>query len=298
MRQFTFFIIFSSLASLVLAQQNAKPLYTAGKAPFALKTKPSAEVLDTLKGHYSVVSVPTIAVYKPEESPKRKAVLVLPGGGYGFVSYEKEGHRVAEVLAKYGYPAFVLKYRLPDKKAIDSTQRHWVPLADVSAAIRWIKKNASEFGVDTAQIGLLGFSAGGHLAASASTLYNKHPHGGNDVKPAFSALIYPVISAGPSKHASSFRNLLGQKQDEAMLQLFSLENQVNAQTPPTYLVHAQDDKSVPAENSILYFQALTRMGVPAELHISALGGHGFGMGPSINKNAPDWFPGLITWLEE
>ncbi len=281
----------------VSAQQGSAPLYQKGKIPFAIKGKAEPEKFDSVKGHYSIVSEPTIAGYKPEGTSKGKAVLILPGGGYGFVSYEKEGHQVAEVLAKYGYPAFALKYRLPDKRAIDSSQRQWVPLADVAAAIRWIKKNANEYGVDTSQIGVLGFSAGGHLAASASTLFNKHPHGGNDVKPAFTLLIYPVTSAGPSRHAGSYKNLLGKNQSEEQLNLFSLDKQVNGSTPPAFLIHAQDDKNVPPDNSLQYFLAMQANHIPCELHIYPSGGHGFGLGPHINSKAPDWAPLMIKWLE-
>jgi acetyl esterase/lipase len=281
----------------VSAQPGSAPLYPKDKIPFAIKGKPEPEKFDSAKGHYSVVSEPSIAGYKPTGTSKGKAVLIFPGGGYGFVSYEKEGHQVAELFSQNGYPAFALKYRLPDKRAIDSTQRQWVPLADVAAAIRWIRKNAIEFGVDTAQIGVLGFSAGGHLAASASTLFDKHPHGGKDVKPAFTGLIYPVISSGSSRHAGSYKNLLGKSQSEEQLNLFSLDKQVNSLTPPAFLVHSQDDPGVPVENSLLYFQALRAQQIPCEMHIFPTGGHGFGLGSRVRSKAPDWAPLMLKWLE-
>jgi acetyl esterase/lipase len=221
-------------------------------------------------------------------------VIVAPGGGYEFLAAAHEGRQYAQWLASLGVAAFVLKYRLAD-------YGHPAPLQDVLRAIRTVRAHASDYGVAPDRIGVIGSSAGGHLAASAATLYDD-PAGRTGApldavsgRPDFAMLIYPVITLMPPyAHAGSRHALLGANPAPELVKAMSVETRVTAQTPPTFLVHAQDDGAVPVENSILFFQALTRAHVPAEMHLFERGGHGVGMGAGHGdmslwpKRAEEW----------
>jgi acetyl esterase/lipase len=233
--------------------------------------------------------------YLPKK-PNGTAVIICPGGGYGILSLVQEGVKVAEKLNEIGVAAFVLKYRLPsDLIMVDKTMG---PLQDALQAMYLVRKNASLWGINPAKIGIMGFSAGGHLAASVSVHYNDLKVQNQEqisLRPDFSILIYPVISFGTVTHAGSVKNLLGENPTAAQRSYFSSQNYVNGQTPPAFLVHANNDASVPVKNSILYNEALTKFKVPAEMHIYPAGGHGFGLQNKTTKD--DWFERLKNWME-
>jgi acetyl esterase/lipase len=241
-------------------------------------------------------SIPSLTLYA-SENPNGQAVLILPGGGYAGTAFDHEGIDVAKWLNKYGITAVILRYRIPNDKYC--TEKHLAPLRDALEGIRYIRAMAEKWGLDKHRIGIMGFSAGGHLAASTSTLFDKHlvdlPKDSISGRPDFSILIYPVISfTAPCMHAGSKRNLLGEKPDASLVTLFSPELQISENTPTAFLVHAADDKTVSVQNSILYYQSLVAKGLKPEMHLYPEGGHGFGLN---NKSAKDYWPDrLIHWL--
>jgi pectinesterase len=242
------------------------------------------------------VSNPTLTVFKPEK-PNGKSVIICPGGSYAILAFDKEGTRVAEEFNKWGVTAFVLKYRLPDDSI--NIDRSLAPLQDAQQAIRWVRANAIQYGIDRNKIGIMGFSAGGHLASTAATHFNfKADAANNDTtsaRPDFAILIYPVISFDSTfGHKGSRNNLIGANATKEKTDFYSNELQVTATTPPTFLIHAGDDATVPVENSIRFYQACIKNKVPAEMHIYPKGGHGFGM---YNKTTDDsWMERLRNWL--
>ena len=242
------------------------------------------------------VSNPTLTVFKPDR-PNGKAVIICPGGSYAILAIDKEGTRVAEEFNKWGVTAFVLKYRLPDDTI--NVDRSLAPLQDAQQAIRWVRSNATQYGIDKNKIGIMGFSAGGHLASTAATHFNfKADASNNDttsVRPDFAILIYPVISFDSTfGHKGSRNNLIGANATKEKTDFYSNELQVSAATPPIFLIHAGDDATVPVENSIRFYQACIKNKVPVELHLYPKGGHGFGM---YNKTTDDnWMERLKNWL--
>lgn len=244
------------------------------------------------------VSRPTLTIYRPAK-PNGQSVIICPGVGYTILAFDKEGTRVAEEFNRWGITAFVLKYRLPD----DTTQvdRSMAPLQDAQQAVRLVRMNAREWGVDKNKIGIMGFSAGGHLASSAATHFSfKADPLNNDttsVRPDFAILIYPVISFDSTiTHKGSRNNLVGANAAADKINFFSSELQVTNATPPSFLVHAGDDGAVPVDNSLRYYQACIKNKVPVELHLYPAGGHGFGMN---NKTTTDnWLERLKNWLNQ
>lgn len=242
------------------------------------------------------VTNPTLTLFKPE-NPNGLSIIICPGGGYSYLTMNKEGFKVAAWLNTLGITAFVLKSRLPSDsimidKSIGSVQ-------DAQRAIRYVRANSEELELNPKKIGIMGFSAGGHLAASVSTLYAEEfykPLENVSARPDFSILIYPVISMEDGiTHKGSRMNLLGEIVSDEMKQKFSLEKQVNSLTPPTFLVHASDDRSVPIENSINYFNELKKHEVSVEMHVYPNGGHGFGLG-SLGTTK-HWRESCEYWLE-
>lgn len=280
-----------------LSAQEVIMLYP-GKIPGAKPTPVDYEEVTTMREGRGAsirnVSIPTLTVFQPAESKANgTAVIVCPGGGYSGLAVGHEGYLVAERFAAMGVTAFVLKYRLPSDAIMDD--RSVGPLQDVEQAIYQIRKDAQKWKLDTAKIGVMGFSAGGHLASSLTVHYkdvkikNKE---GISLRPDFSILIYPVISFTESEHKGSAERLAGA--DLKLREYFSNDKYVDAKTPPTFMVHANNDKTVPVQNSILFNQALVKSGVNAELHIYQAGGHGFGMNNSTTKE--DWFKSLENWM--
>lgn len=227
------------------------------------------------------VQIPDIKVYLPESSQMtREAVVICPGGGYHILAYDWEGEDIAEYWNSKGVAAIVLKYRLPTSES--QIEPFKSPLMDAQRAMRIVRYNAEEWGIDPVRIGIMGFSAGGHLASSLSTHYDLGNKDAEDVieqvscRPDFSILMYPVISfTGEFQHSGSRKALVGE--DSTLMKYFSNELQVTGDTPPTILFHASDDKAVPVENSIVYYRALIEHNVPAEMHIYPYGGHGFSL---------------------
>ncbi|NQT03279.1 MAG: alpha/beta hydrolase [Planctomycetes bacterium] len=226
---------------------------------------------------------PTLTIYLP---PRGKAtgaaVVICPGGGYGHLAMDHEGHQIARWLNSFGVAGFILKYRHRNSGA---GYGHPAPLQDAQRALRMVRGRAKEWNVDPGRIGILGFSAGGHLASSAGTHFQNRYNDAKDSIDKFSAvpdfmiLIYPVISFTEwCAHSGSRRNLLGNNPDEGLVENLSNERQVTAHTPPTFLVHGNDDTGVPPENSIFFYLALRKAKVPAEMHIYENGRHGFGLG--------------------
>ena len=246
----------------------------------------------------SQVSVPTLALYLPKkETANQSAVLIFPGGGYSHLAMHKEGKKVALWLNSLGITAFVLKYRLPtDRVMKDKTIG---PLQDAQEAIRMIRRNAKEWNIDPAKIGVLGFSAGGHLASTLATHYLDKVYDADTIsaRPDFSILIYPVISMEEGiTHNGSKVNLLGANAVKELVDKYSNEKQIDANTPKTFLIHASDDKVVPVENSIQYYMNLKKFNVPVEMHLYENGGHGFGLGTKGTHT--EWPKACEKWLTE
>ncbi|KAA3436906.1 alpha/beta hydrolase [Rufibacter hautae] len=245
----------------------------------------------------SLVRTPTLSVYLPAKGKANgTAVVICPGGGYWILASGHEGADVARKFAEQGVTAFVLKYRLPDP-AITS-QPEITPLQDAQRALYLVRKRAKEWNVNPQRVGILGFSAGGHLASTVGTHFNQSQIQNPEnlsLRPDFMVLVYPVISSDPAFwHQGSFERLLGKEASKEKLQAYSNEQQVTAQTPPTFLVHASDDGAVPAQNSVVFYQALLKHKILGELHIYQGGGHGFGM---INPTTKDlWFERCVNWL--
>jgi acetyl esterase/lipase len=283
------------------AAQQELPLYGSGPIPNS-KPGPDREKKDSaampVRYVLSYVSRPTLTVFRPPAGKANgTAVIICPGGGYVHLAMTHEGSDVAQWLNSLGITAFVLKYRLPsDEIMIDRTIG---PLQDAQRAIQAVRQQAATWGVDPGRIGIMGFSAGGHLASTAGTHFMKPKIEGADsagLRPDFMVLIYPVISFNDSiGHVGSRDNLLGPHPSPALVREYSNETQVTAQTPPTFIAHAEDDRTVAVANSIDFYSMLVRNHVPAELHVFPRGGHGFGM---YNKLSVDQWPDrLKEWLQ-
>ena len=242
-----------------------------------------------------VADKPTITAFIPPiKSAGIKAVVVFPGGGYGHLAFEKEGTKVARWLNSFGVAAFVVSYRHKGKG-----YQYPAPLDDAQRAVRLVRFNAEKYHIDPESIGVLGFSAGGHLASTVATLHgDKYGISGDaddpvnkvSSRPDFAVLCYPVISMNSwYTHKGSKRKLLGEDPDEKLVKLMSTELQVSEETPPIFLIHANDDKSVPPENSVAFYSALRKAKIDGVMHIFKSGGHGFGLGRdgSPAKRWPD-----------
>lgn len=243
------------------------------------------------------VTIPSVSVYLPQQ-PSGTAVLILPGGAYGFLAWDIEGTKVAEWLQQKGITAVVLKYRLPNNQYMRKKQI--VPLTDALRAMQIIRQHANTWQVDTNKIGILGFSAGGHLAASVSTHYDdfdgsSYLYSG---KPNFSILVYPVISSGKLGHPGSMGNLLGKHPSKAVRRYFSLDTQVDEHTPSTLLFHPIHDATVPVTNSRWYYDALLRKNIDAMLYEFKDGVHGFGVADNneVKGDYRQWKELMLEWL--
>ena len=244
------------------------------------------------------VSIPMLIPFFPKAGTANgTAVIICPGGGYDHLAIGHEGTEVAAAFNKIGVTAFVLKYRLPtDETMVDKTIG---PLQDAQRAIQIVKENATKWGVDPNKVGIIGFSAGGHLASTAITHFDKvviSNKNNINLRPDFGMLIYAVISMGPKTHSGSKEHLIGKNASPELMDLYSNEKQVTANTPPTFLVAAEDDNTVPVENTLMFYHALLDNKVKAEMHIYQAGGHGFGL---HNKTTKDlWFDRLTNWMDE
>lgn len=293
----TFFLLYLFVKPMY-AQQTI-PLYEGtvpNSKPYATKEwwEPQSNG-DTIV-HYT--SQPTLTVFLPDKKiANGAAVVICPGGGYWVTSIVKEGFAVAREFNKWGVAAFVVKYRIPnDSSMID---KKIGPLQDAQRAIQLVRMHAKEWNVDPNKVGIMGFSAGGHLASTASTHFNhSYIENSNNInlRPDFSMLIYPVISFQDSiGHIGSRDQLIGKDPDPQLRDSFSNELQVTAQTPPTFLVQATDDDVVPVMNSVVYYEHLLQFKIPAEMHIYKAGGHGFGMdNPTTNDK---WMERCGNWMQ-
>src|SRR4051794_8204882 len=262
----------SCLAQTCFAQTKTELLYPNG-APGAVGTEDRDK--------------PTLTFYPVtgQNNNTGTAVVVCPGGGYGALAADHEGTQVARFLNANGISAFVLKYRLGPR------YNHPAPLDDVHQAIRMVRSHAAEIGIKPDHVGVMGFSAGGHLASSAATHFDA------ETRPDFAVLVYPVITFTEEEyvHKGSRRNLLGDNPDPKLVESMSSEKQVTPQTPPTFLFHTNADTSVPSENSVLFYMALRKAKVPAEMHIFEPGKHGVGLAPK-DPALSAWGPLLINWF--
>lgn len=289
--------IFSFLSADRGFAQEVVPLYS-GKVPNSIAIK-SGEILGEGGGIKSVrnVSIPSMSVYLPDKNLSNgSAVIIFPGGGYYLEAYEIEGIQIAEALVKYGVAAFVVKYRLPtDSTMVDKAIG---PLQDAQEAIKVVRERAGLWRIDSNKIGIMGFSAGGHLASTAGTHFERAiiPNKENtSLRPDFMILVYPVISmTNRLGHTGSRNLLLGDHPSDSLINFFSGEKNVTHNTPPAFLIHAEDDKGVDPDNSIEFFEALRRNEVPAELVIIPKGGHGF----AANVPPEKWMPPMLNWMRE
>jgi acetyl esterase/lipase len=288
------------LCSCRLPAQQVIPLYYPDVIPNSIPHPDEQERTTNDKGVVLVgkVSRPTLTLFLPAHvNGNTPAVVICPGGGYWINAVNIEGYDEAKVLNSWGVAAFVLTYRIPDSAYCIHPEI--APLQDAQEAILQVRRNAARWHIDPRQVGIMGFSAGGHLASTAGTHFDRIlvPDPENiSVRPDWMILGYPVISSNETiSHRGSFEKLLGKNAADSLLRYFSNELQVTDSTPPAFIVHAQDDHAVPAQNSIVFYQALTAHHVRAELHIYEQGGHGFGLYVPNRKEL--WMDRCKHWME-
>jgi acetyl esterase/lipase len=291
-------LLTTALPQLALSQEIIK-LWPDGAIPNAIAGAQITEKSDTDANgilRISNVSVPTLTAYLPaKEKATGAAVMICPGGGYGILAASHEGSDVARWFNELGVAAFVLKYRLPNPAIMTNQQE--VPLMDAMQGMVLIHQNAARYGINPTKIGVMGFSAGGHLASTLATHYHRGTQANEQAKPNFAILMYPVVTFGEKAHGGSRDKLLGKlNTSPEMIAYYSNELQVTAQTPPSFLVHAEDDKAVPVENSIDYYLACLKNGVPAEMHLYPQGGHGFGLRTAKFGSLNTWPESCKAWL--
>ena len=298
MKKTVAFIFLLTFNTLVLMSQTVIPLYTeAIPNSKPSKNEESSETKDGIL-RISKVSVPTLSIYLPaKEKATGTAVIICPGGGYSILAAGHEGVDVAKKFNEMGVAAFVLKYRIPSTETMVDPSIG--PLQDAQEAIKIVREGAEKWGIKTNQIGIMGFSAGGHLAATAGTHFDKaviRNLKNTSLRPDFMLLIYPVISFMDDKvHNGSRDQLIGKVPTADKINLYSNELQVTTNTPPTFLIHASDDGAVKPENSIAFYLALIKNHVPAEMHIYQNSGHGFGM--TLKNTNEQWMDRCKNWIE-
>lgn len=286
--------------NMLNAQNLVMDLYPEGQIPNYTPTD-EREVRDTTDAvRIGKVQTPDISIFFPtKKSATGEAVIICPGGGYSILAYDWEGEDIAKFWNSKGVVGIVLKYRLPT--SISQIEPHKSPLLDAQRAMRLTRYNAEKWNIDPDKIGIMGFSAGGHLASTLSTHFDiGNPQSDDPIeqmscRPDFSILMYPVISFTANfQHSGSRKNLVGENVE--LMNFYSNELHVSKSTPPTLLIHASDDKSVPVENSLTYYRELIKNDVPAEMHIFPFGGHGFSL--AIGKgHLAGWPEMAIDWLK-
>lgn len=301
-------LLFAAFLTLLPMSAHAETISLwPGSPPGGEKATAKEEVVERRRSEADLrdritkgVQRPTLTVFRAAK-PTGAAILMAPGGGYSWVVMDKEGYEAAELFARRGVTVFVMTYRLP--------QEGWAagpdtPLQDAQRAMRLVRARASEFGVDPGRIGVMGFSAGGHVAGSLTFGFDKPVYAAVDAadrvsaRPDFSMLMYPVATMrDPHVHAGSRKNLLGEQPSPERIAAYSLEDQVRADAPPTFLLHAVDDASVPVENSLRVFEQLKARRVPAELHVFEEGGHGFGLRFAVGKPVAAWPDLVLAWMD-
>jgi acetyl esterase/lipase len=285
--------------SQVVAPTSAQPApikLWADSVPNSKKA-PATYVEKTEKFRTSMVTDPVLLPYFPAKGKANgTAIIICPGGGYSRLAMDIEGDLVAKKFNDIGITAFVLKYRLPsDEIMVDKTIG---PLQDAQRAIQLVRQRAAEFGINAGKVGIIGFSAGGHLASTAGTHFFTPVIEKKDtisLRPDFMMLLYPVITFGEMAHKGSMHNLLGANPSQELIDQYSNEKQVKATTPITFIVQAEDDTAVPVQNSLMFYYALLANKIPAEMHIYPHGGHGFGLNNKTTKD--QWFDSATNWLD-
>ncbi len=286
---------------LAEAQEFTIPLYN-GQIPNSRNTGQSEVIERKEIISISNVQVPEIAVYLPAKRfATGQAVIICPGGGYHILCYDYEGTDIARFFNSVGIAGIVLKYRLPIYG--NTLEPHKAPLMDAQRAIRLVRHNSAAWNIDPGKIGIMGFSAGGHLAATAGTHFDNGKNDSSDpvgrisCRPDFMILVYPVITfSDPAAHSGSREALLGKNADPELIKYYSAELQVNEDTPPAFIVHGDNDSVVPVSNSLLMYQALHNRKIPTELHIITDGEHGFGL--AVDNDHPGyWVNNLGKWLK-
>ncbi|AZQ65186.1 alpha/beta hydrolase [Flammeovirga pectinis] len=283
--------------------QEILPLWNGGIPKHIISSEKEFIATDRKIIWIEKIQVPTIKVYHPTKRfNNNKAVVLFPGGGYKGLAYDLEGEDFAKWLNTLGFTAIVVKYRVPVSAALKDKKE--VPLIDAQRAIRLVRANAEKWEIDTNKVGVMGFSAGGHLAATLGTRfsttysYKKDTIDNLNARPDFMVLAYPVISMQNGvTHNGSRTNLLGKKPTKELIDLYSNELQVTAQTPPTFLIHCADDGAVPVQNTLLFYNALLENKVEAEMHIYQKGGHGFGLGKNVG-DVGNWTDIAAEWLDK
>ncbi len=287
------------MATLNVFGQSKQINLWDGEAPGAMANTNYKQQVDSANSWMTFITKPLLEMYAaPSETANGTAVIICPGGGYSGLAIAHEGKEVAKWLNSLGVTAFVLKYRLPnDATMVDKAT---CPLQDGQQAVRLVRRNAKAWGINPGKIGIMGFSAGGHLAATVSTHFKEKASAITDtisLRPDFSILIYPVISMQENiTHKGSKVNLLGENPAAERVTYFSNELQVNDQTPPAFLVHSMDDKAVPVQNSVAYALAMEKKNVACELHVYQSGGHGYGLAHSENTESL-WPEACRKWME-
>ena len=244
------------------------------------------------------ITLPQITIYFPQRKSSGTTVVICPGGGYSRLAMDNEGSEIAQWLNDYGVTAVILKYRLPNDTIME--KKSVGPLQDVQETMRVLRRNAGKWNIDPNRIGIIGFSAGGHLAATLCTHYidKVYDSDSTSARPDFSILVYPVITMNElNVHTGSRKYLLGKTPDPKLVEYFSNELHVSKDTPPAFIVHAEDDKTVPVQNSIDYYTSLKNSNISAELHLYQKGGHGFGLGKN-KGTVSSWPAACIKWLQE
>lgn len=301
MKNFCTSIVVLFLFQMTQAQDITLPLWPADKIPNYQKTDEVERGENTDIIRISKVQSPDIAVYLPARTNSTgQAVIICPGGGYTYISYDWEGTDIAKLLNAKGITAIVLKYRLPDAKS--NIIRQLSPLLDAKRAMRIVRANADKWRIKKNNIGIMGFSAGGHLAATLATHFDNGDKNSKDSieqqssRPDFAVLVYPVITMNKSfTHMGSRENLLGSNPDSSLVNFYSNELQVTKDTPPTFLLHATDDETVPVENSLVFYEALKKHNVSAEMHIFPHGVHGFAL--ALRQRPLEIWPELlVSWM--
>ena len=295
--RFLFLSLFFSIG-LPLQAQTQLPLYPGtipNSTSYAMK-EVSLDQNGQFLG-YRNVAIPLLEIYLPDvQVSTGAAVVICPGGGYGMLSYRMEGRAIAEAFRRKGIAAFIVKYRLPSDSIMPD--KAIGPLQDAQQALKTVRMRAKEWNVDTAKVGIMGFSAGGHLASTAATHFSQsYIENGEktNLRPDFAILVYPVVSMEDGfTHGGSRRNLLGESPSEEQVKRFSNHLQVTSDTPPTWITHTGTDRVVPVDNSILFYQALIRNKVPAEMHLYPVGDHGF----VLNLPPDEWMTSIYQWMQK
>lgn len=297
MKIIVLFILMVALAKIGIGQETILlyPDYVPGAKKITIEEESITTDGITRVKH---VTKPLMFIYQPQHKTTDAAVLICPGGGYGILAIDHEGYDIAQWFNSKGMTAFVLKYRLPEDELFDSAEIR--PLQDVQQAFRIIRKNAMQLGVSPDKVGIMGFSAGGHLASTASTHFDIQTGEIKDesisVRPDFSILIYPVITFGDvNTHSGTRDNLIGSNATKSKIEYYSNELHVAHNTPPTFLISTSDD-FVSVQNSILYYQACKMNNVSAELHIYETGGHGYALKKRNLGQVESWPERMEDWL--